>query len=249
MELADNGPEVIGANIVRHSIQSTTPSNAITDELPQSRGTETSGRETSDRQTYTANTRDSVTDSVRPLHQKPAEDKSLIIKVEPSAERAGQPSPFTTNSIRSSFLLRNNASSHASNRNREGAEKLGSVGSSAQYQTDGAHDGSEKREAPEPVSKVGRNWEYFTGNTIFCLGGRFQNTRSRPVNVATGAFVVIPCILFFAFSAKALWYDISPAVPLVFAYLTFICLSSFFHASLTDPGVSLPYSSWQQQLD
>lgn len=237
VELADNGGEVIGANVLRHSIQSNTPSgNAMDEPPPPSRGTDKTGHETFDRQTFTANTRNSGAESVRPLHKKPAEDKGLMVKVDPSEERAGQPSPFTPNSIRNSFMLRNNAGSHASNRrnDREGAEKLVSADSSPQYQADPP----EKATAPKPVRTVGRNWEYFTGNTIFCLGGRFQNTRSRPVNIATGAMVMIPCILFFAFSAKDIWHDISPAVPILFAYLTFVCVSSFLHASLTDPGVS-----------
>lgn len=242
MELADNGVEMIGANVVRHSIASNTPSgHVVTDEPPPSRGTEMTGRETFDRQTFTANTRDSVTDSVRPLHRQPADEDRLAIKADPPhEERSTQPSPFTPNSIRSSFMLRNNTDSHASNRNRDGAEKLGSVDSSPAYEGNGARDRTNTADTPKPVRTVGRNWEYFTGNTIFCLGGRLQNTRSRPVNVATGAFVIIPCVLFFVFSAKDLWFDISPAVPIVFAYLTFVCVSSFFHASLTDPGVSSP---------
>lgn len=249
LEISDNGaaatPEqqVIGANVVRHSITSNNTSNHVTEELPVSRGTEMSGRETFDRNT--ANTRDSVrnsvTDSVRPLHKKPADEKGLQVKVDKHLEARGQPSPLTPHSIRSSFMLRNNAGSHSSNRDREGAEKLGSVDSSPRYQQaggDSARGRPDTAVASKPVRSIGRNWEYFTGNTIFCLGGRFQNTRSRPVNVATGAFVVIPCVLFFVFSARDLWYDVSPAVPIVFAYLTFICVSSFLHASLSDPGVS-----------
>lgn len=248
VELADTGCEVIGANVVRHSIASTTPSvNPIDDEPPPSRGTEMTGRDTFDRNTFSANTRDSVTDSVRPMFKKPAEDKDLDLTINmepPHDERAGQPSPFTPNSIRSNFMLRNNTGSHLSNRNRTGAEKLSSADSSPEYQADGArHHSAKEKAAPKPVRQVGRNWEYFTGNTIFCLGGRFQNTRSKPVNIATGTFVILPCILFFAFSAKELWFNVSPALPLIFAYLAFVCVSSFLHASLTDPGVSLPYRS------
>lgn len=39
-------------------------------------------------------------------------------------------------------------------------------------------------------------------------------------------------------SAPYLWHNVSPAVPLVFAYIFFICVSSFVHASFSDPGVS-----------
>ncbi|KAL1896396.1 Eukaryotic peptide chain release factor GTP-binding subunit [Sporothrix stenoceras] len=84
---------------------------------------------------------------------------------------------------------------------------------------------------------VGRNYQFFQGNTVFCFGGRFENTKSRPINVATGGLVVIPCILFFVFSAPWLWHNVSPAIPITFAYTFYICLSSFFHASMSDPGI------------
>src|SRR5690606_34953597 len=76
------------------------------------------------------------------------------------------------------------------------------------------------------------------GNTIFFFGGRWQNARQRPVNLATAMLVAVPAALFFAFSASYLWHEISPAIPVTFAYLFYICFSSFIHASVSDPGVS-----------
>lgn len=246
VEVADYSTDtgnVIGANVIRHSIQSNTTSgrNVASDEPPPSRGTEMTGPENYEPHTAnTANTRDSVTDSVRPLHKKTAEDKGLTVDAPKNYDNRNQPSPLTPHSIRSSFMMRNHAGSHASNRDREGAEKLASADSSTRYQNDdSAHDRPDTAEASKAAGQsTSRVWEYFTGNTVFCLGGRLQNTRSRPVNIATGGFVVIPCVLFFIFSARDLWYDVSPAVPVIFAYLSFICVSSFLHASLTDPGVS-----------
>lgn len=46
----------------------------------------------------------------------------------------------------------------------------------------------------------GKNHEYFEGNTVFWWGGRMQNARDRPVNIATGIVIVVPGILFFVFS-------------------------------------------------
>ena len=46
----------------------------------------------------------------------------------------------------------------------------------------------------------GRNHEHFSGNTIFFWGGRLQNTKDTPINIATGTLVVLPSILFFIFS-------------------------------------------------
>lgn len=248
MEVADNGNEErsgtpqFGANIVRHSITSNTASGRLmTDEPPPSRGTEMTGHGTYDH--HTANTRDSVTESMRPLRKKTAEEKGLKVETDTPFDRV-QPSPKTSQSMRSNFMLRNGADSHASNRDREGAEKLGSADSSPRFQDHGDQGQSATAKQPKRIRRnVGRNWEYFTGNTIFCFGGRLQNTRSRPVNVATGAFIIIPCILFFVFSARDLWYDVSPAVPILYAYLAFICVSSFFHASVTDPGVSVPLAA------
>ena len=56
------------------------------------------------------------------------------------------------------------------------------------------------KKLPEAVSKAGINYQYFSGNTIFCWGGRFQNTRDRPINVVSGLIVVLPTILFLLYS-------------------------------------------------
>lgn len=51
-----------------------------------------------------------------------------------------------------------------------------------------------------PKEDAGRNYQYFSGNTVFFWGGRFQNTRSRPISVFTALLVIVPAILFFVFS-------------------------------------------------
>lgn len=48
--------------------------------------------------------------------------------------------------------------------------------------------------------ELGKNYEYFTGNTVFLLGGRLQNTRDRPINIFTGIMIVLPVVLFYGFS-------------------------------------------------
>lgn len=47
---------------------------------------------------------------------------------------------------------------------------------------------------------LGKNHEYFQGNTVFYLGGRLQNARDRPINIITGVILILPGILFFVFS-------------------------------------------------
>lgn len=55
-----------------------------------------------------------------------------------------------------------------------------------------------KRDAIPRDPAMGKNHEYFEGNTIFWWGGRVQNARDRPINIATGIFLVVPAICFFA---------------------------------------------------
>lgn len=62
--------------------------------------------------------------------------------------------------------------------------------------------------APQTIKpKVGVNYQYFSGNTIFFLGGRLQNTRDRPINVASGLIVLVPSILFLVFSYVQIRYQ------------------------------------------
>ena len=48
--------------------------------------------------------------------------------------------------------------------------------------------------------QAGINYEYFSGNTVFLWGGRLQNTRDRPVNIASGFIVILPAVLFLVYS-------------------------------------------------
>lgn len=188
----------------------------------------------------------SLTDSVRPLQQGKTSDtghfQHNIIVDKSYKDLHNLPSPIKSpRSFRSSFLMpgRSNEGQQSQNRNTEGAEKLSSSASSPQFRPVDSHTERHPRvpHKPNQKSDLGRVYQYFDGNTVFCLGGRWQNTRGRPVNIATGIFVIIPCALFFGFEAPWLWKHVSPAIPIVFAYLAYICFSSFIHASVTDPGI------------
>lgn len=215
---------------------------------PPSRGTGVTEQENYDRRTATTSPTHghyptaSVTDSVRPLQQKKPVDVNLTIDINKIHTTGNSPTPMrTSRSFRSSFLLpsRNEGGGSSPNREMQGGEKLDSVASSPQLPQHAKREPSTKSTVSQrSKAKQGRNWEYFQGNTIFCLGGRFQNTRDRPVNVATGLLVVIPGVLFFAGNAPWIWSNISPAVPITLAYVFYICLSSFLHASSSNPGVS-----------
>ncbi|TLS22835.1 uncharacterized protein PpBr36_05658 [Pyricularia pennisetigena] len=186
----------------------------------------------------------SLSESVRPLQRKPGEGRnnSLTVRVDRNFKsRDNLPTPVRTpRSFRSSFMLptRNGSPQTGVNRDIQGGEKLESVASTPQLSpADAVAATANDSNAEKMAVAVGRNFEFFEGNTVFCLGGRFQNTRSTPVNIATGSLVVIPSALWFAFSAPWLWDNVSPAVPITFGYLFYICISSFIHASVSDPGI------------
>lgn len=186
----------------------------------------------------------SLTDSVRPLNKNSdANRNGLRVNVDKNYQGVSGniPSPVKSpRSFRSSFLLSGRESSQGQIRNTEGAEKLSSGASSPKFHQMDSQGHPRHHTAPREQQnrEAGRVYQYFEGNTNFCLGGRWQNTKGRPINLATGLFIVVPCVLFFVFSAPWLWHNVSPAIPITFAYLAFVCMSSFIHASVTDPGVS-----------
>ncbi|KAL8962650.1 MAG: hypothetical protein Q9193_000968 [Seirophora villosa] len=131
-------------------------------------------------------------------------------------------------SFRPSFLLPSRYSDQARN-NRFSHERLSSSNSSPPSMN--------SKTVSEAMRKPGFNYQYFTGNTVFCWGGRLQNTRDRPINVISGMLILLPSVLFLACSGPYLSRHVSPVIPVFYAYLFFLCLSSFIHASVTDPGI------------
>lgn len=243
-EGANNTPrQSVQSNQIPRSVPSPTDHDLIP---PPSRGTEMTEQETAER--VTANTSPthghhattSLTESVRPLQRNMPNVKGLSLNVDKSYKiGGGAPTPSKSpRSFRSSFLLptRAEGAPTSPNRSTQGREKLSSIASSPNRTP-------KSRSAPKDslrpkVPNLGKNHQYFEGNTRFWMGGRLQNARDRPVNIATGLFALMPGVLFFIFSAPWLWHNISPAIPIVFAYIFYICISSFVHASVSDPGVS-----------
>lgn len=202
---------------------------------PPSRGTDITDRDIPDR--TTANTTPTGAETVRsrgesitPL-QRPTRPTHLDLSHAHKNDSGKLPTPSKSpRSFRSSFILPSRGGGSSQMRPQPGHEKLASAESTPRM--------AKRQRSKEVVKKeLGKNYEYFAGNTVFWLGGRLQNTRDRPVNVATALMVIVPAGLFFGFSAPWLWLHVSPAIPILFAYLFLICISSFFHGSLTDPGI------------
>ena len=94
---------------------------------------------------------------------------------------------------KSPLSFRSLASLGSKRRLEPGHRQLGSTMTSPQSATP-------KAQTVPAQSALGKNHEYFEGNTVFWGGGRFQNARDRPVNIATGIVLVLPAILFFVYS-------------------------------------------------
>ncbi|CAG8979071.1 hypothetical protein HYALB_00000200 [Hymenoscyphus albidus] len=243
---SEDGYAEAGGDPARHSITSNHTAIQITNPqgengpVPPSRGTEITDQGTADRliantsptQGHRAN--GSLSESVRPLQRPTGNNhQGLSLNVDKGYKLGDNlPAPSKSpRSFRSSFLLPSRDNPPGSpDRSTRGREKLASVASSPGLTAD-----IQKPEA-EPA-RLGLNYQYFTGNTIFCWGGRLQNTRSKPINVFTGLLVVTPVLLFFVFSASFLWHNVSPALPIIVAYVSYITMSSFIHASVSDPGI------------
>lgn len=100
---------------------------------------------------------------------------------------------------KSPHSFRSNFSLGSQRRRKEtGHEHLSSAATSPRYD-------ATKPLPPPPVEEtapaaVDKNYQYFEGNTVFAMGGRLQNARDRPLNIATGVILILPAILFFVFS-------------------------------------------------
>ncbi|CAO3609882.1 unnamed protein product [Mucor fragilis] len=82
-----------------------------------------------------------------------------------------------------------------------------------------------------------RNYKLYDGKTVFFCGGRFLTSRALWAFCISLFLVIMPSVLFLIFTCPWLWYHISPAVPIVFAYIFCITISSMLKTSWTDPGI------------
>lgn len=185
-----DGTSSMGTDTNRHSLATNATEHQEignshdNDVPPPSRGTEFTEQE--DRGTLTASPTENATlqsmgDSERPLQRhSPNSNHSRL-----NQQRNGGP-PKTPRSFSANFRRKNDSVY----KDAQDHERLSSSNNS---QTIGKH--------PSVLTpKAGVNYQYFSGNTIFFLGGRLQNTRDRPVNIASGLIVIVPSILFLVYS-------------------------------------------------
>jgi palmitoyltransferase ZDHHC9/14/18 len=167
-----------------------------------SRGTEVSDSGLPDRATNSGppgnNTARSLGDSVRLLNERASsqrQNKPQHLNLPKSYKQSepSDPPSKSPRSFRSGFSL---GSKRDSSRQQveAGHQHLSSNANSPRF------DATKNPTIIPETASLGKNHEYFEGNTVFFWGGRFQNARDRPVNIATGILLVLPGILFFVFS-------------------------------------------------
>ncbi|KAL5049859.1 Palmitoyltransferase erf2 [Aspergillus fruticulosus] len=197
-------------------------------EVPPSRGTEFTDPIIPDRHHSNASPTANTT-TVRSESANLLRDREQPPHLNLEVNYKGTNEPEMPQRTRLSFLSLQNRNPPAQDRDSRAHERLSSADSSPRS--------LEKKPEPAKSRGKGRNYEYFVGNTVFWGGGRFQNSRDKPVNIATGLLVLVPSGLFFGFSGPWIWRNISPGIPVLFAYVFYLCFSSFIHASVIDPGV------------
>lgn len=166
---------------------------------PPSRGTDITEHDGPDRGTANTSptghgTVQSMTESVRPLQDRSSNPQPTHLDLRKDYKQGHNmlsPPSKSPRSFRSSFLLPTKTDVQPGN-DTQGRERLSSGASSPRS--------ARPKLQQEVKREVGRNYQYFAGNTVFCMGGRLQNARDRPLNVATGIVVILPGALFFAYS-------------------------------------------------
>ena len=182
-----NGSSDAGSNTQRHSFVSEAtgyPGQYLHQDLevlPHSRGTEFTEQE--DRITRDASITENATLQSMGESDRPLQDRSTKSKhthLDPERRADGSPKSFPA-----TFHQPTNT-----RKDTQGHEHLSSSNNSPTF----------IKPIPGRTSQPGINYQYFSGNTVFCLGGRMQNTRDRPVNVMSGIIVILPAVLFLVYS-------------------------------------------------
>ncbi|KAI8141573.1 DHHC palmitoyltransferase-domain-containing protein [Fennellomyces sp. T-0311] len=90
---------------------------------------------------------------------------------------------------------------------------------------------------PERQTKLVRNYKLFPGRNKFFCGGRFMTSREYWAFILALVLLIAPSVLFGIFTCPFIWENVHPAIPIVFAYLFVLTLTSMIKTSWTDPGI------------
>ncbi|KAI7868939.1 DHHC palmitoyltransferase-domain-containing protein [Spinellus fusiger] len=90
---------------------------------------------------------------------------------------------------------------------------------------------------PTKPPKTTRNYQVFPGRNKFFCDGRLMTSREYWAFLIAFVLLVGPCVLFLIFTCPFLWYEVHPAVTILFVYLFVLCFAAMLKTSWTDPGI------------
>lgn len=93
------------------------------------------------------------------------------------------------------------------------------------------------KEAPKR-DKPTKNYEKYPSQYLyFVFGGRFITAAKIPLNIIVLILTLLTGGLFFGFIAPWLWFHVSPAVPITFAYCYAMTIVTFCKSMWMNPGI------------